>query len=70
MILNTYICPMDIKRPPLGIMPYYLWKEYFPTPTQEDINKRVIELENTIKRYEESDFEPLHEWFYELNEHI
>jgi hypothetical protein len=43
------------ERPPIGIMPEYIWKE-----------ARRNELQAAIERYIRAGFEPLDEWYIEL----
>jgi len=53
--------PADIlgsTRPPLGIMPYLIWKEH-----------RKSELMEAIRRYLNAELKVPPEWITELNEH-
>ena len=54
-------------KPPIGIMPRWLWLEYLEgeMPSDIEIKNRKIELKNAIMRYKEKGFNPLLEWIME-----
>jgi hypothetical protein len=57
-----------LKKPPIGIMPKWLWFEFLEgnEPSETEIINRKKELESAILRYKKSIFKPLDEWFIEL----
>lgn len=58
------------KRPPIGIMPKWLWLEFLEgKPSEIEIKNRVIALNKAINRYENAGFKPLKEWFFEIKQY-
>ncbi len=55
-------------KPPIGIMPKWLWLEFLEVsePSQIEIKNRIIELEGAIDRYQKASFRALDEWVNEL----
>lgn len=43
-------------RPPIGIMPEYIWKQ-----------QRYLALWETVKRYHEAGYSPMPEWLDEMH---
>lgn len=57
-------------RPPIGIMPKYIWLEYLEVPTQpskEEIAERKAELLATIRKFKKLNEKPLQQWMDELS---
>lgn len=42
---------MPPVKPPIGVMPQWLWEEKNPTPTFQDLMNRAVDLEGAILRY-------------------
>ncbi len=41
-----------LTKPPLGILPHYLWRESLETvPSVDEMTNRLEEIENAIYRY-------------------
>lgn len=58
----------ETKKPPLGLMPKYLWDELCSNnPYKTSIADRKIALKNAIKRYNKSKIDIPNEWLTELN---
>lgn len=55
-----------VPKPPLGIMPRWLWDERNPTPTLADVWQRLNALNDAIKRYEAAGKHIPDEWYKEL----
>ncbi len=60
------IKPDAIKRPPLGVTPYFLWKYHFPFPTHVDLYLREARIKSAIVRYKEAGKMRPIRWYIEL----
>lgn len=56
----------DLDRPPLGILPEWLWFERHPEPTADDRRQRIEELEALVVRYARAGRRPRAVWVAEL----
>ncbi len=55
-----------MKRPPIGIMPRWLWVELYPHPTTMQIIQRKLSLLYAVFRYKEQEISIPTEWQTEL----
>lgn len=55
-----------VVKPPIGIMPEWLWKEQNPSPAAADYLARAFALNAAILRYLEVGMLPRTEWIDEL----
>lgn len=58
---------MPPGKPPIGVMPQFLWDEQHPDPSHDDYMERAFDLEAAIVRYLEADMLPRIEWVKELS---
>lgn len=60
---------MNLQKPPIGIMPRWLWLEFLEgeNPSEVEIQNRKREIQLAILRYLNSPFKPLQEWYIELS---
>jgi hypothetical protein len=54
-----------LKKPPLGVMPEWLWIEQNPTPGAEALHARVDALAAATGRYRDADMPVPAEWLDE-----
>jgi hypothetical protein len=52
-----------LEKPPIGVMPLWLWRELHPNPTPAQIFTREMEVMFAIDRYVAAGFEPLAKWW-------
>lgn len=53
---------MPRKKPPIGVMPRFLWTEHHPDPTPGDHMARALAVAAAIHRYIKAGRLPLPEW--------
>lgn len=58
--------PMVSKKPPLGLMPLYLWRECNPSPNISALAQRAIEVAQAVQRYYEAGELVNPEWLSEI----
>jgi hypothetical protein len=59
---------MKTKKPPIGVIPRYLWDERHPNPTVEELRERFAEVSNAIRRYRDAGLQPNALWLAECKE--
>ena len=62
------ISVMVNKKPPIGIMPLWLWKEKHPNPTISQLLQRYEDVKAAIERYRQAGEPPLQKWLDEILE--
>lgn len=50
------------RRPPIGVLPVWLWMEQNPEPSAEERADRIETVEDAIRRYEAAGFVPPSPW--------
>lgn len=55
-----------MPKPPLGVMPLYLWREKNPRPSRHVRAERRRAVEAAIRRYRAASMQPLREWIAEV----
>jgi hypothetical protein len=53
-------------KPPLGVMPEWLWAEFHPSPSPDDESARACDLEAAVERHRGAGREPPRAWLVEL----
>lgn len=64
MTLSTAL--REHERPPLGIIPEWLWLDRHPRASLDDSLDRIAELEAAIERFERAGLAPAEVWKAEL----
>ena len=54
-----------VSKPPLGLMPRYLWDESHPNPSPEDVQTRLTQIEEAIERYTDAEIDAPDAWMIE-----
>lgn len=57
-----------MPKPPLGVLPRYLWAEQYPTPTALQVRVRRRVLLEAMLRYEQAGVDEPRAWLDELVE--
>lgn len=56
-------------KPPLGVMPWWLWSEANPSPTVADLLSRYVAVSEAVARYRRAGLKHDPLWFAEVLGH-
>lgn len=55
-----------MKKPPVGVMPLFIWRDIHREPSIEDLYRRYRAVDNAVVRYRKAGLAPNLGWLLEL----
>lgn len=55
-----------MAKPPLGVMPWWLWSKAVPEPDIADLLHRYTEVDKAVTRYRQAGLRPDPQWLAEV----